>query len=369
MCRFARNIFLSWAVVHLGVALAEASTSPLQRFEYSEVAMGVRARLVVYAPSQKLAEAACKRAFGRIAQLEDVMSDYRPTSELMRLCAKAGGAPVRVSRDLLRVLLKAREVSRLSQGAFDVTVGPLVRLWRDAISTGKLPPASKLDRALKLVGWQKVEIDSRSLTVRLPEHGMLLDLGGIAKGYACDEALKILRQCGVSRALVEMGGDIAVGSPPPGRDGWEIEVPAALPDERRQKLANCGISTSGDTEQFVEIDGKRYSHIVDPRTGLGLTHSTEVTVIARDCTTSDSLATAASVLGPERAKALIRKYYPGARIFVRVADDSSLDAEGYASSLPGQQSSKFKFSQPLGRRESVVVKQGVRPHRCFRKIL
>lgn len=370
MCRLALSVFLAWAVIHAGVAFAGASASSLQRFEYSKVAMGVRARLVVYAPSQKLAETACKRAFDRIARLEDVMSDYRPTSELMRLCAKAGGAPVRVSRDLLRVLLKAQEVSRLSNGAFDVTVGPLVRLWREARRVGKLPPSSELDRALKLVGWRKVEIDSRRSTIRLSERGMLLDLGGIAKGYACDEALKTLRQFGVSRALVEMGGDIAVGSSPPGRDGWEIEVPAAPPGERKQKLTNCGISTSGDTEQFVEIDGKRYSHIVDPRTGLGLTHRTEVTVIARDCTTSDSLATAASVLGPDGAGALARKYYPHARIFMRVVDESSpANSENRSSDLPGLQSRTLRSSQPSDRRESVVAEQGAQLHRRSRKIL
>jgi thiamine biosynthesis lipoprotein len=249
------------------------------------------------------------------------MSDYRPTSELMRLCAKAGGPAVKVSRDLLKVLLKAQEISRLSDGAFDVTVGPLVKLWREARATRKMPDESRLCSARELVGWRKLEIDAKNATVRLKYPGMLLDLGGIAKGYACDAALRTLKRCGINRALIEMGGDIALGDPPPGKKGWLVQIPAAQADERCSQLANCGVSTSGDAEQFVEINGRRYSHIVDPRTGLGLTHRAEVTVIAPDCTTSDCLATAASVLGPEKAAQWMRRYFPRVRLYVRPAAD------------------------------------------------
>lgn len=301
------------------LAYCGVSSERLERFEYSQVAMGVRARIVVYAASQKSAELACTRAFARIAQLEDVLSDYRPHSELIRLCAKAGGTAVKVSRDLLKVLLKAQQVARVSDGAFDITVGPLVKLWREARSTRRMPDESQLCSARRLVGWRNIEIHPTNSTIRLKKPGMLLDLGGIAKGYACDEALKTLKLYGVRRALVEMGGDIALGDPPPGKGGWLIEIPCAPVEKRRQELANCGVSTSGDAEQFVEIDGRRYSHIVDPRTGVGVTHRAEVTVIASDCTTSDSLATAASVLGPGKAAEWIRRHYPRARIYVRVA--------------------------------------------------
>jgi len=280
--------------------------------------MGVRARIVVYAPSKPAAETACRAAFSRIAQLEDAMSDYRPTSELMRLCAKAGGSPVKVSKDLLRVLLKSQELSRRSNGAFDVTVGPLVKLWRQARKDVKLPERADLDRALKLVGWRKLHPDPKHSTARLDSHGMLLDLGGIAKGYACDEAIRTLKSRGIESALAEMGGDIAVSSAPPGRNGWQIEVPNAPEGQRRQTLANRAVSTSGDIEQFVEIGGKRYSHIVDPRTGLGLTSRLAVTVIARDCTTSDGLSTAVSVLGPEKGRELIGTYHGASMCWTRL---------------------------------------------------
>lgn len=310
-----------FAAILMTSRLSEASIGRLNRYEYARAAMGVRARIVVYAPDRRTAELACQRAFDRLAELEDVMSDYRPSSELMRLCAKAGGPPVKVSKDLLMVLLRAREVSKISNGAFDVTVGPLVRLWREARKTLRLPDPSKLQSSLKLVGWQKMCIDPKRSTVRLKFPGMLLDLGGIAKGYACDEALKVLKRCRISRALVEMGGDIALGDPPPGKRGWLIEIPCAPTDLRRQELSNCGVSTSGDAEQFVEIDGQRYSHIVDPRTGLGVTDRIEVTIIASDCTTSDSLATAISVLGTQKDTELLKRCYPKARIFMRKATD------------------------------------------------
>ena len=293
------------------------SRTPLRRFEYSEVAMGVRARIVAYARSESAATSACRAALQRIADLEDAMSDYRPASELMRLSAKAGGPPVRVSKDLLSILQRSQEFSRKSRGAFDVTVGPLVKLWRQARRSGVLPSQEQINAARRLVGWRKVAIDSKASAVRLQTPGMQLDLGGIAKGYACDEALRVLKARGLRSALVEMGGDIALGDPPPGRRGWEIEIAnAAHPAHRRLVLSNVAVSSSGDTEQYVEINGNRYSHIVDPRTGLGLTSRIAVTIVAPDCATSDGLSTAVSVLGAKKGQALV-KTYPGVHAYIR----------------------------------------------------
>jgi len=277
--------------------------------------MGVRARIVVYAAEEHQARGACKAAFARIAELEQVMSDYRPTSELMRLCARAGGRAVRISTDLMQVLLKAQQLSKRSGGAFDVTVGPLVKLWRTARRAGRLPSKTEIDAARRLVGWRKLHLDAKRSTARLETPGMLLDLGGIAKGYACDQALKTLRSSGIRRALVEMGGDIVLGEPPPGKSGWLIEVPNPSKMPQRYVLANRAISTSGDLEQFVEIGGRRYSHVVDPRTGIGVTNRITATVIAADCTTSDCLSTAVAVLGEEKGRAVAGSY-PGVRVFI-----------------------------------------------------
>lgn len=288
------------------------------RFEYSEVAMGVRARVVLYAADKDSADAAVREAYDRIAELEDIMSDYRPDSELMRLCARAGDGPVEVSRDLYFILCKCQELSRRSDGAFDCTAGPLIKLWRGARKSGKLPDNSELDAARKLVGWRKLKLlslcDELSGQVMLNVRGMQLDLGGIAKGYACDEGIRILKEHGISSALVEMGGDIVVSEPPPGKKGWDIQITnSSIP--RAVTLSNAAISSSGDTNQFIEIDGRRYSHIVDPRTGVGLTNRIAVTIIAPNGITSDGLSTAISVLGPVRGKTLANAW-PGVSIRV-----------------------------------------------------
>lgn len=289
------------------------------RFEYSEVAMGVRARIVMYAKDESTAQRAARAAYDRIAVLEDIMSDYRPTSELSQLSAKSGGEAVKVSSELLYILLKSQELARRSDGAFDVTVGPIVKLWRKARKSGVMPSKEELGAARRLVGWRKLHIDKGAGTVTLDTPGMQLDLGGIAKGYACDEAIKALKQQHITSALVEMGGDIVVSDAPPGAKGWQIEIANAIDAKHKQMtLANAAISSSGDTEQYVEIGGKRYSHIVDPRTGLGLTDRIAVTVVAPNGVTSDGLSTAISVLGVRRGNTLANTY-TGVRAYIRTS--------------------------------------------------
>ena len=281
--------------------------------------MGVDARLVLHAPDRAAAERAGTAAFARIAALDTIMSDYRRDSELMRLCVRAGGGAVPVSPDLFTVLQRAEAVSRHSRSAFDVTVGPLIALWRTARKSGTLPDPAELAAARKKVGWQQIHLDPKARTVRLTVPGMKLDLGGIAKGYAADAAQLVLKAHGITRALVELGGDIVVSAPPPGADGWNIRVPNAGDDSGPAdlKFANCAISTSGDTEQFALISGRRYSHVVDPRTGQALTSRVQVTLTAPDGLTSDPLATAVSVLGHEDRDVLLAAY-PGSRAYIRV---------------------------------------------------
>ena len=281
--------------------------------------MGIIARLVVYAPNKAVVEKACTAAFARIAALESIMSDYRRDSELMRLCDQAGEPPVPVSRDLFIVLQRAQEVARRAGGAFDITAGPLISLWRAARKTGVLPNSADVQRARSLVDWRKLRLDERARTAHLAVSGMRLDLGGIAKGYAADEAHRVLKHHGITRALVELGGDIVVSGPPPGTSGWTIQVPNAGKGRQPAELrfADRAISTSGDTEQFTIIGGRRFSHVVDPRTGQALTNRVQATVVAPDGLTSDPLSTALTVLGPGERKRLMRAYR-GTRAYVRV---------------------------------------------------
>ncbi len=276
--------------------------------------MGIDARLVVYATDKTAAEKACSAAFARIAVLDGIMSDYRKDSELMRLCDKAGGPAVPVSVDLYTVLKRAQDVSRRTGGAFDVTVGPLVQVWRAARRAAKLPTEADILAAKKLVGWRKMRFNDRDRTVRLSTKGMRLDLGGIAKGYAADEAQKVLKSFGIERALVEMGGDIVVSGPPPGTQGWNVQMPNAEADMR---FVNCGVSSSGDTEQSTVIGGVRYSHVVDPRTGKALTERVQSTVVAPDGLTSDPVSTAVTILGPKERARFLRSL-PGTKAYVRV---------------------------------------------------
>ncbi len=286
-----------------------ASSVALERYEYTQPEMGVPFRIVLYAAGRGQADAAAKAAFDRIAALNAVMSDYEYESELSTLSRTAGsGKAVPVSDDLWRVLVRAQAVARRSEGAFDITVGPVISLWRKARRDLALPEPTRLARALASTGWKNLQLDAQSHTAKLLVTGMRLDLGGIAKGFAMDEALKVLERMAVTRALVSGGGDMAVGDAPPGKTGWRIEIapldaPGA-PPARFVLIRRVGLATSGDFFQHVEIDGVRYSHIVDPRTGIGLTDHSLVTVIARDGMTADSLSTAISVLGPDGGIAL-----------------------------------------------------------------
>ena len=299
---------------------------PLQRFAFTHPAMGTLIAITLYAPDPATAKAAAAAAFQRIDELEDILSDYQADSELMRLCDQPFGTPVPVSAELFDVLQRAQKISQLSDGAFDVTVGSYVRLWRFARKRKVLPTVAEIAAARAAVGWQKLRLDPRARTVTLLVPNMRLDLGSIGKGYAADAALRILRDRGIDRALVAASGDIAIGNPPPGQPGWKIGIAAfdgATNTPRTLLLRNAGISTSGDTEQYTEINGTRYSHIINPATGLGLTQRIQATVIGPDATTTDSLDTTVSLLGVQRGLALIDSW-PGTAALILTREDGQI---------------------------------------------
>jgi len=303
----------------------------LKRFEYEEPHMGTKFRVVLYAADKESADNAARAAFARVAELNRVMSDYLADSELMKLCqksAKEPAGPVEVSDELFFVLSKAQEVSELSDGAFDVTVGPVVRLWRQARKDREMPDPAVLKAALKRVGYKNLELDPKAKTVSLKVPGMQLDLGGIAKGYAADEGLKAIEKLGIKSALVAASGDIAVSDAPPGKPGWRIDI-ASLPGDKEKRqllLKNAAVSTSGDAEQFVVIGGVRYSHIVDPRTGIGLTGRRSVTVVARRGILADSLSKMASILPADAAIQKIETI-DGAATLIVVKSESGQDVK------------------------------------------
>lgn len=329
-------LFLASLAVCFSVAWGLAGSEKLQRYQAEQPHMGTLFRIVVYAPEEAKARAACQEAFDRIAQLDHIMSDYREDSELMQVCRQAAGKPVKVSPDLFRVLSAAQEVARATEGAFDVTAGPIIRLWRRARRQRELPDPQRLQAARALVGYEKLRLDTPAQTVELAQPGMVLDLGGIGKGFAADEALAILRKRGLPRALVVAGGDVRAGDAPPDARGWKIAL-ADIRDGAKATdhllLANVGVSTSGDLEQFVEIGGKRYSHIVDPKTGQALVGRRSATVVAPTSTQSDAWATALCVLG-EKGLALLEKRPDFAARLLIADDDKPASAPAPEKSVP-----------------------------------
>jgi thiamine biosynthesis lipoprotein len=283
--------------------------------------MGMTFEVTLYAADEATANRAAEAAFRRIAKLNAILSDYDPSSELSRLSDTAGsGQAVKLSDPLWFVLHRSQDLAQRTAGAFDVTVGPLVKLWRRARRQKELPDPKRLAEARAAVGYQHVKLDPVSRTATLARPGMRLDLGGIGAGYAVDQALAVLKEHGIQRAMVDASGDIGVSDPPPGATGWKIGIaPLEKPDgppSRYLLLSNAAVTTSGDAFQHVEIAGRRYSHIVDPKTGMGLTRPMSVTVIARDCITADSLATAVCVLGPEDGLRLIERTPEAAALIV-----------------------------------------------------
>jgi thiamine biosynthesis lipoprotein len=294
----------------LALCIACPVLAAAERVEALEPHMGTMFRIVLYADDAARAHSAIRAAFDRVAELDDKLSDYKPDSELNGAAA-AVDHEVKISRDLYTVLSASQSLAERTNGAFDVTLGPLIRLWRTARQTRRLPSQAEISAALDRTGYTRLHLKNEGdqPTLRLDVAGMQLDLGAIAKGYAADEGLRVLRQYGIPQALVAASGDIAFGDPPPGKAGWDTSAETGGPFAAELQLHNAAISTSGDTEQFVEIDGARYSHIVNPATGKGLTTRIGVTVIAKKGIDSDGLSTAASVVaeqsGPEAALKLL----------------------------------------------------------------
>jgi thiamine biosynthesis lipoprotein len=307
------------ALVVAACQIAAADTHPLTRFEFVESHMGTTFRIVLYAGDDDAAVRASRAAYARIADLDKRLSDYHDDSELMRASRDAVQKPVTVSADLFRVLATAQALAERTNGAFDVTAGALTRLWRRARRQGILPDPGEIDAALRASGYRLLRLDEGARAIRIERQGVRLDVGGIAKGYAADRALDVLRDSGLTRAMVVAGGDVAVADPPPDACGWRITIAPLTPGEAPGAIvvSHAGVSTSGDAEQFMEVDGVRYSHILDTRTGKPLTGHRAVTVVAPDATTSDMLATALSVLGAPDGFRLADAYGAAARFEVQ----------------------------------------------------
>lgn len=351
-------------------AFATRAQTPLTRYQRSEAHMGTQTRIVVYAADAASADRAMRAGFARIAQLDSELSDYREDSGLMRLAAQAGRGDIAVGEDLFRVLQAGQDVAERSGGAFDVTQGTLTRLWRSARKLSELPRSERIERARANGGYRYLHLDAQARTVRIDRPGIGLDVGGIAKGYAADEALAAITAQGVTRALVALGGDIAVSDTPPDAPGWRVSIAPLAPAQASPRapgqtreataqttlyLRHAAVSTAGDAEQWFEVDGRRYSHLIDPRSGWPMQGRSATTVIARRGIDADGLDTAAALLGPLEGARLIESVAGAAMRMER--DDPLANATEVRASAgwPRQNHSLYDGATPLHGRAAVAA--------------
>ena len=291
----------------------------------NRLVMGTFARIVAVAVDSNTADRCIEAGFEQLELVDNLMSDYKAQSELSRVNERAFKKAVKVGEPLFAVLQKSLEFSRATDGAFDVTVGPLVDLFRSAEEKGIAPSQEQIAQAGFKVGFEKLKLDERKRTVKFAVDGMRLDLGAIAKGYAIDKAVEAMQNSGATGGMVDVGGDIrCFGAPPPGKDKWLI----GLQDPGRAeglvnsrfllvlKLADAAIATSGDYRRFALIDGKKYSHIIDTDTDSSSSGLSSVTIITKNAVDADALATAVNVLGVEKGLALIETRPETEAIFI-----------------------------------------------------
>lgn len=282
----------------------------LQRFSFTESKMGSPFTIIFYSDDSTEAYQLAKQSFILVDSLVFIYSDYMDSSELSKLSAAAGQdtKPVVLSPALFDIIKKAAFAYKKSNGAFDITIGPLSKLWRKCRKNHQFPEADSLLQKKQLIGFNKLILDTLNKTIILTTPGMQLDLGGIAQGYIAQKVVDFLTANHIQQALVNASGDIVMSNAPPGMSGWTVGI--NVPEEtdlllqNTLLLTNKAITTSGDVYQYLDHEGKRYSHIIDPRTGYGTTFQRNVTAIANDGTTADWLATACSILSLRKSKKL-----------------------------------------------------------------
>jgi FAD:protein FMN transferase len=299
---------------------------------YSHPAMGSVFYITLYADDGALAEKAANAAFARVDALNQIASDYLPESELSHLNSAPTNEPFHASPDLFAMIKRSIEVARVTDGAFDITAAYAVQLWRRAKRQHEMPTPERIAHAIAMTDWRALKLDESARTVTKTKPDLKIDLGGIGKGYAANEALLVLKQHGITRAMVAGSGDLAIGDPPPGKPGWDValrtfEKPEETDDLTHLMLHNCGCSTSGDLHQFVELNGQRYSHIIDPKTGLGLTQRIACTVLAPTAADSDAFDTAMCILGQKRGLEIIETLPGYSARFVVLTDGHATTAK------------------------------------------
>jgi thiamine biosynthesis lipoprotein len=310
------------------LAAYPSSSYPANLFKYHQIAMGTVFEITFVAEEEGTAQKASLQAFKEIRRIEYLMSPWIESSDVARINRSAGSDAVKVSPETAKIIKRAQEISKISEGGFDITVGPLVQLWRKAREKGMPPEMEEIKEALNLVNFRNLKTHYGG-KVTLEKKGMSIDLGGIAKGYAADRAFELLKGLGYRNLVVNAGGDLRVGGSKP-EGPWSIGIQHPRNPERimaRISLSDTAMATSGDYEKFFIHRGKRYHHIFNPKNGFPAEGCQSVTILAKDGATADALATAIFVLGPEKGYALCQK--------LKGVDCLMIDREGNATLSPG----------------------------------
>jgi len=294
--------------------------APEQLFYELRPAMGTSFEIYIYAPNRERASELFETAFDEIERVEAALSNYRSSSELSRINESAADAPVITDPEVFALLARALDYSQRTDGAFDITVGKLMKAWGFFRGAGHYPSAEELAHAREQTGWQNVRLDNRTRSVYFLKRGLELDLGGIGKGYALDRVAALLREAGAQAALISSGSSsiYAIGAPP-GKAGWAVSVFDPLDRTRTLStilLKDQSLSTSGNYEKFFRLNGRTYCHIMDPRTGRPVEGMLQTTVIAPEATDSDALSTAVFVMGPRQSARLLDHIAGAAAVFV-----------------------------------------------------
>lgn len=288
--------------------LMPVQSQSLYRYTFQEPHMGTYFKIIMYAEDRQLAINTAEAAYDTVAALNMVLSDYLAESQVSQVNNAPAKEDLKISPALYAAIQESLEISEMTRGAFDITVGPVVHLWRKARKENELPGKLSLKTAKEAVGYNNLCLNDGILVKQ--KTGMKLDFGGIGKGMALKAALQVINEAGITRVLLDAGGDLLLGEAPPQKEGWEIVIGLFEQKEkfqRKLRLANTAVAGSGDLYQFIELDGKRYSHIVDPATGLGTTGQKRSTVIGPDAATADALASALCVMNTRKARALLKK--------------------------------------------------------------
>lgn len=297
------------------------------------LAMGSMLTLTAWTADAARTRQAFEAVFAEFDRLDALLSVWKPGSDVLRLNGAPPGTPVAVGADTREVLRAAADVSRLTDGAFDVTFGALAEVWKfDHDQDNRVPSAAEIAARLPRVDYRAVEVDEGPGTARLTRPGVRVHLGGIGKGYAVDRAVAILRASGLVDFMVQAGGDLYVA----GRAGdtpWRLGIqdPRGAPDDAfaAVELRDATFSTSGDYERFFERDGVRYHHLLDPKTGHPARGCRSVTIVAREALRADGLSTGVFILGPERGMALVERL-PDVEAVIVTADNRVLVSSGLA---------------------------------------